>query len=165
MKKMIQWVLAAILFGWQSSPIWLSPESRRTIKAHDPSPRWQHWLGSQLWRKSHWENSSPNHATLSISINLSKNSLYFEYLYLTRFYRISSNVQRYNFFLSLSKIKEPNTSKCTYIFGLASGKREKFGLWQEKSPNTKLYQGWIVFSIYIILVLKAIYPSSPWLSG
>ena len=30
------------------------------------------------------------------------------------------NVQRYNFFLSLSKIKEPNTSKCTYIFGLAS---------------------------------------------
>ena len=37
----------------------------------------------------------------------------------------------------------------------------KFGLWQEKSPNTKLYQGWIVFSIYIILVLTAIYPSSP----
>ncbi len=27
----------------------------------------------------------------------------------------------------------------------------KFGLGQEKSPNTKLYQGWIVFSIYIIL--------------
>jgi len=42
-------------------------------------------------------------------------------------------------------------SKVQKVFGFTSGKREKFVLGQEKSPNTKLYQGWMAFVIYLFL--------------
>jgi hypothetical protein len=41
--------------------------------------------------------------------------------------------------------------KSTKSFGFTSGKGEKFGLGQEKSPNTLLYQGWMGFVIYLFL--------------
>jgi hypothetical protein len=36
-------------------------------------------------------------------------------------------------------------AKVQKVFGFTSGKGEKFGLGQEKSPNTLLYQGWMGF--------------------
>ena len=42
-------------------------------------------------------------------------------------------------------------AKVQKVFGFTSGKREMFVLGQEKSPNTKLYQGWMGFVIYLFL--------------
>jgi hypothetical protein len=42
-------------------------------------------------------------------------------------------------------------AKVQKVFGITSGKGEKFGLGQEKSPNTLLYQGWMGFVIYLFL--------------
>jgi hypothetical protein len=43
------------------------------------------------------------------------------------------------------------SAKIRKVFGFTSGKGEKFGLGEEKSPNTKLYQGWMGFVIYLFL--------------
>ena len=42
-------------------------------------------------------------------------------------------------------------AKVQKVFGFTSGKGEKFGLGQEKCPNTLLYQGWMGFVIYLFL--------------
>ena len=44
-------------------------------------------------------------------------------------------------------------AKVQKVFGFTSGKGEKFGLWQEKSPNTLLYQGWMGVLLYVLFLL------------
>ena len=44
-------------------------------------------------------------------------------------------------------------AKVQKVFGFTSGKGEKFGLGQEKSPNTLLYQGWMGVLLYVLFLL------------
>ena len=44
-------------------------------------------------------------------------------------------------------------AKVQKVFGITNGKGEKFGLGQEKSPNTLLYQGWMRVLLYVLFLL------------
>ena len=44
-------------------------------------------------------------------------------------------------------------AKLQKVFGITSGKGKKFGLGQEKSPKTLLYQGWMG-GLFIIILYK-----------